>query len=261
MSEIYNKIGIGYDTTRKADPEIIRRLYNHLQLGVGSSVVDIGCGTGNYTIALKQMGLAMTGVDISSTMIDSGRTKAPEISWVKSDASILPLEDATFNGAVSTLVIHHYEELESPFKETFRVLETGRRYVIFTSSPKQMQNYWLVKYFPKAMEASRVQMPTVETVTGALKNVGFSIVGTETFMVQPNLQDFFLYSGKYKPEMYLDPNVRKGSSTFSSLAHEEEVREGCQRLSHDIDSGKIYGTLTEYSSIDGDYMFIVAQKN
>ena len=109
MSVVYNKIGIAYDTTRKADPEIIRRLYNHLQLGVGSSVVDIGCGTGNYTIALKQMGLAMTGVDISSTMIDSGRTKAPEIPWVKSDATILPSEDAMFNGAISTLVIHHYE--------------------------------------------------------------------------------------------------------------------------------------------------------
>jgi len=162
VSEVYDKIGFAYDTTRKADPEIIRRLYHHLQLGVGFSVVDIGCGTGNYTIALKQMGLAMTGVDISSTMIDSGRTKAPEIPWVKSDASILPFEDATFNGAISTLVIHHYEELEIPFKETFRVLEKGRRYVIFTASPKQMQNYWLVEYFPKAMEASWVQMPSVE---------------------------------------------------------------------------------------------------
>ena len=124
-----------------------------------------------------------------------------------------------------------------------------------------MQNYWLVEYFPKAMLASWVQMPSVDTVTGALRNVGFSIVGSETFMVQPDLQDFFLYSGKYKPEMYLDPNVRKGISTFAFLALEEEVEKGCQRLSHDIECGKIYDILSEYSSTDGDYMFIVAQKN
>jgi len=261
MSEVYDKIGYAYDTTRKADPEIIRRLYHNLQLGVDSTVIDIGCGTGNYTTALKQYRLTMTGVDISSTMIDNARTKAPDITWVKSDATIFPFEDATFNGAISTLVIHHYEELERPFEEAFRVLEKGRRYVIFTASPEQMKNYWLVEYFPKAMEASWVQMPSVDTVTGALRNVGFSIMGSETFMVQPNLQDFFLYSGKYKPEMYLDSNVRKGISTFSSLALEEEVRKGCQRLRHDIDSGKIYDILSEYSSIDGDYMFIVAQKN
>lgn len=261
MSETYDKIGFTYDTTRKADPEITRRLYNHLQLDVGSAVIDIGCGTGNYTIALKQMGLEMTGVDISSIMIESGRIKAPEIPWVKSDASILPFEDTLFNGAISTLVIHHYEELERPFKEALRVLEKGTRFVIFTSSPKQMQNYWLVEYFPKAMEASCVQMPSVETVTDALRNVGFSIVGTETFLVQPDLQDFFLYSGKYKPELYLDPSVRKGISTFASLAMEEEVRNGCQRLRHDIDSGKINDILTKYSSIEGDYMFIVASKN
>ncbi|MHB8072714.1 class I SAM-dependent methyltransferase [Desulfosporosinus fructosivorans] len=261
MSEIYDKIGFAYDTTRKADPEIIRRLYHHLQLGVGSTVIDIGCGTGNYTMALKQYGLTMTGVDISSTMIDNARTKAPDITWVKSDATILPFEDAAFNGAISTLVIHHYEELERPFKEAIRVLEKGRRYVIFTASPEQMKNYWLIEYFPKAMEASWVQMPSVDTVTGALRNVGFSIVGSETFMVQADLKDFFLYSGKYKPEMYLDPNVRKGISTFSSSALEEEVREGCQRLSHDIDSGKIYEILSKYSSINGDYMFVVAQKD
>lgn len=261
MSEVYDKIGFAYDTTRKADPEIIRRLFNHLQLGVGSTVIDIGCGTGNYTIALKRNQLTMTGVDISSTMIDNSRKKDPDITWVKSDATILPFEDATFNGAISTLVIHHYEELERPFKEVFRVLEKGRRYVIFTASPEQMKNYWLIEYFPKAMEASLVQMPSFDTVTGALRNVGFSIVGSETFMVQPDLQDFFLYSGKYKPEMYLNTEVRKGISTFASLALEEEIKKGCQRLRHDIDCGKIYDVLSAYSSIYGDYMFIVAKKN
>lgn len=62
MSQKYDLIGIEYDITRKADPEIARRIRNHLQLIKGSSVVDIGCGTGNYTIALQQMGLEMYNV-------------------------------------------------------------------------------------------------------------------------------------------------------------------------------------------------------
>lgn len=259
MTAVYDEIGLAYDTTRKADPEIVNRLYHHLQLDKGAKVLDIGCGTGNYTVALNQRGLSMTGMDISSTMIDGARMKDPDMHWVKGDSSSLPFEDCTFNGAISSMVIHHYKDLEGPFGEAYRVISDGR-YVIFTSSPEQMQNYWLVEYFPKAMVSSWSQMPSVEKVTEVLRRVGFSIVGAETFMVQPNLKDFFLYSGKYNPQAYLDPIVRKGISTFASLAAEEEVRKGCLKLKVDIESGRISDILLKFSSIKGDYIFIVAQK-
>jgi len=163
VSQKYDHIGIEYDVTRKADPEIARRIHNHLQVIEGSSVVDIGCGSGNYTIALQQMGLEMTGTDISSTMVDSAKLKNHDISWIRADANELPVEDSAFKGAISTLVIHHFEELEGPFREAYRVISEGR-FVIFTSSPVQMRNYWLVEYFPKAMEASFKQMPPLEKV-------------------------------------------------------------------------------------------------
>jgi len=259
MSQKYDLIGFEYDVTRKADPEIARRIYNHLQLIEGALVADIGCGSGNYTIALQKMGLKMIGTDISSTMVDSAKLKNHEISWIRADACELPVEDSAFKGAISTLVIHHFEELEAPFREAYRVISEGR-FVIFTSTPEQMRNYWLVEYFPKAMEASCKQMPPLEKVVDALRNVGFSIVGAETFMVQPNLEDFFLYSGKYDPCMYLEAQVRKGISTFASLAFEDEVKEGCFRLKRDIASGKVNDVISEYNSIYGDYMFIVAKK-
>jgi ubiquinone/menaquinone biosynthesis C-methylase UbiE len=257
---VYDEIGQAYDTTRKADQEIVNRLYHLLQLDKGAKVLDIGCGTGNYTVALNQKGLSMTGMDISSTMIDGARMKGSDIKWVKGDSNRIPFEDFTFNGAISSLVIHHYKDLEGPFGEAYRVISDGGRYVIFTSSPEQMRDYWLVEYFPKAMESSWLQMPSVEKVTETLRNVGFSIVGAETFMVQPNLKDFFLYSGKYNPQIYLDPIVRKGISTFASLAAEEEVRKGCLRLKEDIESCRISEILSKFSSINGDYLFIVAKK-
>lgn len=259
MSQKYDHIGIEYDVTRKADLEIVRRIHNHLQLIEGSSVVDIGCGSGNYTIALQQMGLEMTGADISSTMLDRARLKNHNNSWFKADANELPFEDSAFKGAISTLVIHHYEELERPFREAYRVISEGR-FVIFTSSPEQMRNYWLVEYFPKAMEASLKQMPPMEKVVETLRKVGFSIVGSETFMVQPDLEDFFLYSGKYDPSMYLDAKVRKGISTFAALEFEDEVVEGCQRLKLDIESGKVTDLISKYNSVQGDYLFIVAEE-
>ncbi|MGP4078514.1 class I SAM-dependent methyltransferase [Pseudalkalibacillus sp. R45] len=69
MVALYDHIGLNYDTTRKADSEITRRLRNHLQVPNGSKVLDIACGTGNYTVALENTGLNMTGCDLSYEML------------------------------------------------------------------------------------------------------------------------------------------------------------------------------------------------
>ncbi|HAI99062.1 MAG TPA: methyltransferase type 11, partial [Dehalococcoidia bacterium] len=47
------------------------------------------------------------------------------------------------------------------------------------------------------------QMPALDLVTGALTQAGFTSIDTEGFDIRDDLQDFFLYSGKYRPEMYL----------------------------------------------------------
>ncbi|ADC52197.1 hypothetical protein BpOF4_21009 (plasmid) [Alkalihalophilus pseudofirmus OF4] len=93
-----------------------------------------------------------------------------------------------------------------------------------------------------------------------MKTVGFNIVGHETFLIQPNLKDFFLYSGKYEPKMYLDEKVRSGISTFANLASKEEVEEGCNKLKKDIETKKIENVLNNFSSDLGDYVYIVAEK-
>ncbi|MGP4072908.1 hypothetical protein ACTWQB_10180 [Piscibacillus sp. B03] len=85
-------------------------------------------------------------------------------------------------------------------------------------------------------------------------------MGNETFLIQPDLKDFFLYSGKYKPKMYLDEKVRSGISTFANLASNEEVEEGCIRLKKDIETKKIEDVVNKYSSDLGDYTYIIAEK-
>jgi ubiquinone/menaquinone biosynthesis C-methylase UbiE len=259
MASLYDSIGLTYDTTRKADPEIASRLRNHLQVPNGSRILDTACGTGNYTIALENTGLKMTGSDVSEEMIKKAKGKSNKIDWEVADVNKLPYKNNVFEGVTCTLAIHHFNELLSPFQEVFRVLDKGR-FVIFTSSPEQMNNYWLKEYFPEAIEKSVSQMPSVAEVSNVLKTVGFTIVGNETFLIQPNLKDFFLYSGKYEPKMYLDENVRSGISTFANLASKEEVEEGCNRLKKDIESKKIEEVLNNYSSDIGDYVYIIAEK-
>lgn len=188
---IYDHIGIGYDTSRKADPEVTRRLQNHLQIFDNSPVVDLACGTGNYTLALHSSGINICGTDISLQMIETAKRKANKIQWYLSDVENMPYVNGQFSGAVCILAIHHFRDLNSSFKEIFRILSDGSRFVIFTASPEQMQKYWLNEYFPEMMSKSISQMPKTLEVKNALLDSGFQILGYENFMVQPNLQDFF----------------------------------------------------------------------
>ncbi|OGX61748.1 MAG: methyltransferase type 11, partial [Paenibacillus sp. RIFOXYA1_FULL_44_5] len=256
---LYDSIGIHYDTTRRADPEIARRLIQHLQIFDDRPVIDIACGTGNYTIMLKQSGLHMSGTDISETMLQAARKKSAEVDWVQADVTQLPFEDESYAGAICLLAVHHFQDTARSFQEIHRVLKPGSRFVIFTSSPEQMRKYWLTAYFPSMMEKSIQQMPDQRVIMNHLEKAGFNVIGTESFMIQPNLQDFFLYSGKYRPEMYLRDEVRQSISSFANLAEQEEIEEGCRKLSTDIMKRQFIERTRAYTSDLGDYLFITAE--
>ncbi|MCB0785182.1 MAG: methyltransferase domain-containing protein, partial [Flavobacteriales bacterium] len=74
----YDTIGTGYDGTRQADAYLVGRLLTLLDRPPGSRILDVGCGTGNYTSALQVLGLSMTGVEPSERMLAEARTKDPE---------------------------------------------------------------------------------------------------------------------------------------------------------------------------------------
>jgi len=256
----YDEIGAGFDDTRKADPYIASRIIHYLDIRDQGPYLDVACGTGNYTIEIAaKTGVCFEGIDQSVTMIDIARSKDSSISWSMCNAESLPFKDGHFSGATCILAIHHFNDLERAMSEVYRVLSHGRL-VIFTADKKQMEGYWLNEYFPGMMRASTEKMPDIEEVSLALKAAGFANIITEIYEVEPDLQDWFLYCGKHRPEMYLDPNIRNGSSGFAIFANRDEVEKGLERLSGDIESGRIREVIESYRNDNGDYLFIAASK-
>jgi hypothetical protein len=123
-----------------------------------------------------------------------------------------------------------------------------------------MLGYWLNEYFPQAMQRGMRQMLSKRALFGHLEAAGFERIVEEDFEVPCDLQDSFLQSGKHKPEIYLQPEVRAGISTFANLASEEEVSEGCRRLEQDIRSGRIDQVVADYATPSGGYVFVAAEK-
>lgn len=261
MTTLYNTIGTGYNSTRQADPYITEQLFEFLTPKPSELYLDIGCGTGNYTIALANKGLRFYGVEPSEKMLDLAKFRNQEITWLVGNAEQIPAADDTFQGCVATLTIHHWSNIKKAFKELQRVMKKGGKIVFFTSTPEQMQNYWLNHYFPKMMEESILQMPSLDTIKGAATKAGFSIVAVDKYDIRDGLRDCFLYTGKNRPDIYFDEEIRKGISSFSALSNVTEVQSGLLALRNDIMTGEFKNIQSKFNNDQGDYLFITAQKN
>ena len=257
--ELYDFIGLGYDKTRCADPYITSRLIHHLDPNNQGRYLDVGCGTGNYTIALKKEGIQMVGIDPSSVMLKNASQKDDSIEWCLSHAEKMPFMNSTFNGCICVSAIHHFTNILESLYEIFRVIEYGRA-VFFTCSHEQIKGYWLNHYFPKTLNRLCEYMPNIDVLKSCLLNSGFKFLYTEKYDVHDELKDNFIYSKKRMPHIYLDDDFRKGLSVFVANVEFDEVYKGCEQLKEDIHTGIINDVLLSYDNDFGDYMFIVAEK-
>lgn len=260
MSTKYNKIGINYNQTRKADSYLTEQLLKHLNPNKKGLYLDIGCGTGNYTSELQNRGFKFIGIDPSIEMLQKAQAKNQNIEWKIGSAEKTDLPQQSIDGIIGTLTIHHWSNLARAFSELAYILKPEGKIVLFTSTPKQMKGYWLNHYFPKMLEDSIVQMPSLKTIEEAMDNARLKITSTENYNIKPDLKDQFLYCGKQNPELYFDESIRHGISSFSALANLEEVERGLNQLRLDIDSGEINSVIKSYENNLGDYLYIIAEK-
>lgn len=260
MNTKYDRIGEGYNQTRKADPYLVKKLIEHLNPRSYGLYLDIGCGTGNYTTALYAKGVRLIGIDPSAGMLSKARNANLNVDWRQGSCTATGLDDQSVDGIVATLTIHHWDDLKEGFRELHRVLKADGRLVIFTSTPEQMEGYWLNHYWPNLIRKAIEQMPSFHKVENALHAAGFRVAQIENYSVKPDLQDLFLYSGKANPELYFRKDVRNGISTFADLANHKEVEAGLAELRVDIDENRIEEILKSYENNDGDYLYIVAKK-
>ena len=63
----------------------------------GSSILDVGCGTGRHSIEFARRGYRVTGLDISEGMLAVAKSNAAQagvdVSWIQADATTFKLED------------------------------------------------------------------------------------------------------------------------------------------------------------------------
>jgi ubiquinone/menaquinone biosynthesis C-methylase UbiE len=104
--------------------------------------LEIGCGTGYFTLNMLQDGVVREAVatDISAGMLDALQANAERIGiavqTAACDAEELPFEDDSFDLVLGHAVLHHIPHLDRAFSEFRRVLRPGGEF-IFAGEPSQ----------------------------------------------------------------------------------------------------------------------------
>ncbi len=117
------------------------RLIDLLERDVGAadtlSVLDVGCGVGNYHGLLRRRIGQLTGVDPSSECIAEAEVKNPWVSYAVSDGSTLPFPDNDFDAVYAICVMHHVppEKWKLFANELARVTRPGGLVLVFEHNP------------------------------------------------------------------------------------------------------------------------------
>jgi SAM-dependent methyltransferase len=106
--------------------EELRRFFR-FTIPAGSSVLELGCGTGELLAALEPR--EGVGIDLSPAMVALARERFPGLTWLVGDAESLDL-DRQFDYVILSDLLGHLEDVWSAFQALKRVSRPDTRVVI-----------------------------------------------------------------------------------------------------------------------------------
>ena len=128
IAPVYDRLNhlLSFGIDRSWRRRLVRAVSSFCALRGGEvKVLDMACGTGDISIALKRKGLEVIGADISENMLALARKKAPEIDFRYGDASELPFADGSFDAVTIAFGIRNFDKRAQCIRELHRVLKDG----------------------------------------------------------------------------------------------------------------------------------------
>jgi ArsR family transcriptional regulator len=108
------------------------------------TVADLGCGTGQTTAALAPYVSQVVAVDESSAMMAAARNRLGDFDNVElrtGRLEDLPLDDASADVAVLSLVLHFVVDPAAVIAESARILRPGGRLLVVDMLPHEREEY------------------------------------------------------------------------------------------------------------------------
>jgi len=145
-------------------------------------VIDLGCGTGEFTFIAAEYAKKVAGIDFAGKMLEKMKKRMqqfekPNIYLLQADITKLPLKENNFDVIYSYSTLYYIKEIEVLFYEMNRVLKKGG-FAIFELGNKFSHNTLLVKksnLISHHISTSKMLM--------IIKSTGFKVVEHRAFQI------------------------------------------------------------------------------
>lgn len=106
---IAEKYAKAFDTDLSDNPRV-DRFVSHLP--ENALVIDVGCGTGIVTKYIQSKGIRVSGIDLSSSMLEIARKNHPEIEFKQEDIRSMEYPNNHFDGIWAGHSLFHLSRAE-----------------------------------------------------------------------------------------------------------------------------------------------------
>jgi SAM-dependent methyltransferase len=173
----FDRVASVYDETRSAPPHVASAVTQALlevlcDYGTRPRLLEVGIGTGRIAVPLAASDVRITGIDISSKMLDVLRSKRADIDVMFAEAAHQPFLASSFDAALFVHILHLVPDVEGTIRESARVVRPGG-VLVRVSDDHDEAGYHL--------EAGDVMWDVIEELTGASRPADQHVVASGIF--------------------------------------------------------------------------------
>jgi len=145
IGEYFNqRAGIWDETSSETDMTRLELMSRRLKIKPGSTVLDVGCGTGVFIpFLLRRIGGEgrLVALDVAEEMLKRARAKGfKDIEYLLADVTSIPLGDEIFDAVVCYSSFPHFQDKPRALAEIKRVTKSGGRLLICHTSSRAVVN-------------------------------------------------------------------------------------------------------------------------
>nr|WP_269149934.1 demethylmenaquinone methyltransferase [Nesterenkonia alkaliphila] len=164
VASMFDQVAERYDLTNDVlslgqDRRWRKKLTQALEVQPGEYVLDLAAGTGVSTLPFQQAGATAVACDFSLGMLQVGKRKHPELSFVAGDGMNLPFADDSFDAVTISFGLRNIEDTLVGLSEMLRVTKPGGRLAVMEFSDPTFKpfnvlyNEYLMRALPPVAQA------------------------------------------------------------------------------------------------------------
>lgn len=175
--------------TRAKANDLLRTIVSRFDSPSRLSLLDVGCGIGNYHPFLTPVVGSVSGVDVSPACIAKAQQRNPAVSYSAYDGDRLPYPDGQFDVVFCICVLHHVPPDRWPqfVSEMRRVTRARGLIVVYEHNPKHPLTRKVVRDCDFDRDAVLLTMAQTREL---LTRAGCSDVATNSILTLPPMGGF-----------------------------------------------------------------------